>query len=294
MGIPYFPGCTMTTTGAELDRLLRKVMEALGEPLVEVPDWRCCGAVAPHAGGSVYEWVAPARVLGQAERMQLGPILLTACSTCYNVLRRTARMLQGDPERREAISALLGADGPVSGEIEVWDILRFLRDRVGFDRVAAAVRHPLRGLRVAAYYGCMVLHPTEVAYDDVHFPYVLDALLSALGAEPVDWTHKTHCCGAYVATRNVELAHQMASSIVDAAAQAGAQSIVTVCPLCRFHLGGRRLMPVTLPVALPVFHFIQLLAVALGVVDETEVEATVEGIALDFGAWLARCCVPSG
>jgi heterodisulfide reductase subunit B len=269
MKVSYFPGCTLNTTGKGFDNAVRAATAAVGLELAELPEWNCCGATFPLIVDNMLELAAPAHVLVSAR--DHGPLLTTACTTCYNVLQRTNRFIRGHKDERERIAFFVEAE--YGGEVEVKDILHLLRDDVGFDAVRARVSKPLKDLRVAAYYGCMVLRPpAEVAYDDPDHPQSLDDLMAALGAAPVDYPHKNECCGAYLAVKAPEVTREMVYTILRSAQVAGAEAVVTNCPLCQFNLDRQQSAMRQSHAnyqAIPVFYFSQLMGLALGL-DVTE------------------------
>ncbi len=135
---------------------------------------------------------------------------------------------------------------------------------MGSARLAAAVRRPLAGLRLAAYYGCLLVRPSGVVQlDDPEHPTVLDGLLAALGAEPVEWGEATECCGAGLAMSRGEVVTALVGRLLDRAVEAGAQAVVTACPLCQLNLETRqgRRRPV------PALYFTELVGLALGLPD---------------------------
>jgi heterodisulfide reductase subunit B len=268
MRIPYYPGCSLNTKAKGFDNSARASVRALGLELVELEEWNCCGATFPLLVDNMLDLAGPAQVLVSAR--QEGERLAVACSTCYNVLKRTNRVIREDEDSREKLNFFLEAD--YSGDLEVLDLLQILRDDIGFDKIKEAVKKPLSGLKVAAYYGCMVLRPPdEVAYDDPENPRALDDLMTALGAEAVDYSHRGECCGAYLAIKSVEVTAEMSFAILDSAQRSGAELVVTNCPLCQFNLdrmqktmGGRHagFQPI------PVLYFTQLLGIALDLDSE--------------------------
>ena len=143
-----------------------------------------------------------------------------------------------------------------------------MRDEIGFDKVKEAVTKPLAGLKVAAYYGCMILRPpAEVAYDDPENPRVLDDLITALGAEAVDYSHRGECCGAYLAVKSAQVTAEMSYTILASAQRSEAELVVTNCPLCQFNLDRRQKAMGSQHAGfqpIPVLYFTQLLGVALG------------------------------
>jgi heterodisulfide reductase subunit B len=269
MKVSYFPGCTLNTTGKGFDNAVRAATAAVGLELAELPEWNCCGATFPLIVDNMLELAAPAHVLVSAR--DHGMVLTTACTTCYNVLQRTNRFIRGHKDERERIEFFIDAE--YGGEVEVKDILHLLRDDVGFDAVRARVSRPLKGLKVAAYYGCMVLRPpAEVAYDDPDHPQSLDDLMAALGAAPVDYPHKNECCGAYLAVKAPEVTREMVYTILRSAQVAGAEAVVTNCPLCQFNLDRQQAVMRQSHAnyqGIPVFYFSQLMGLALGL-DATE------------------------
>ena len=268
MKIPYFPGCTLSaanTTGKCFDNAVRASAAAVGVELVELPNWNCCGATYPLIIDNMLKLAAPAHILVEAQKQ--GSQVTTACTTCYNVLKRTNYFIRTHPDERDRINTFIEAD--YTGEVEVVDIVHLLRDQVGFDAVRDKVLKPLAGLKVAAYYGCMVLRPpAEVAYDDPDHPRSLDDLMAALGATAVDYPHKNECCGAYLAVKAPEVTRSMVYTILSSAQRAGAEAMVTNCPLCQFNLDMQQ-REMTNSYAgyrpIPVFYFSQLMGLALGV-----------------------------
>jgi heterodisulfide reductase subunit B len=270
MKVSYFPGCTLNTTGKGFDNAVRASTAAVGLELVELPNWNCCGATYPLIIDNMLELAAPAHVLVAAHEaapsVDLDGTLTTACTTCYNVLKRTNKFIREHEAERERIEAFIEAE--YSGEVEVKDVLHLLRDDIGFDAVREKVQKPLKDLKVASYYGCMVLRPpAEVAYDDPDHPRSLDDLMAALGATPVDFPHKNECCGAYLAVKAPEVTREMVYTILKSAQTAGAEAMVTNCPLCQFNLDKQQAEMMKIHASyqpVPVFYFSQLMGIALG------------------------------
>jgi heterodisulfide reductase subunit B len=264
MKIPYYPGCTLNTKGKGFDNSVRASARELGLELVELEEWNCCGATFPLLVDNMLDLAGPAQVLVSARRE--GQRLAVACSTCYNVLKRTNKVIREDEDSREKLNFFLEAD--YSGDLQVLDLLQLLRDEVGFEGIQEAVKKPLSGLKVAAYYGCMVLRPpAEVAYDDAENPRALDDLITALGAEAVDYSHKGECCGAYLAVKSAEVTAEMSFTILDSARRSGAELVITNCPLCQFNLDRRQKAMGSRHSSfksIPVLYFTQLLGIALG------------------------------
>lgn len=262
--IPYFPGCTLKQKAAGFDRSAREVMAALGVELAELKSWNCCGATFPLSTENLLELTGPTRILAAARTE--GPALAVACATCYNVLKRTNLVLQSDEEKREKIGFFIESD--YAGDVEVLHLIELLQREGGPARLQQAVQRPLTGLRVAAYYGCLLLRPAdEVGFDDPEHPILLDGLIAATGATPVAYPHRGECCGGYLAVSSEEAAVAASYRVLEAAVAAGADLVVTSCPLCQFNLDRRQAAMAQAHAgfrALPVLYFTQLLGLALG------------------------------
>jgi heterodisulfide reductase subunit B len=262
--IPYFPGCTLKQKAAGFDRSAREVMAALGLELAEMASWNCCGATFPLSTENLLQLSGPARILSEAraecER------LAVACATCYNVLKRTNLLLRRDEDRREKIGLFIESD--YAGDLEVLHLIELLEREGGPVRLQQAVVRPLAGLRVAAYYGCLLLRPPkEMGFDDPEHPVRLDGLLAAAGAEPVAYPHRGECCGGYLAVHSEEAVVAASYRVLSAALAAGAELVVTSCPLCQFNLDRRQEAMARAHAGfrpVPVLYFTQLLGLALG------------------------------
>lgn len=271
MKVPYFPGCTLNTTAKGFDNAARASAAALGIELVEMPEWNCCGATFPLLVDNAMDLLGPTDILYKASLQ--GDRLATACTTCYNVVRRANHALRNDKEMLEKVNFFLEHDTDYACNVEVMDIVQILRDDVGWDAVREAVQKPLSELPVAAYYGCMVVRPPrEVAYDDPDDPTSLDDMIAAMGGQPVAWPHKTECCGAYLAVKSPQATQEMSHTVLDSAAHNGAELVLTNCPLCQFNLDKQQQTMAQRYAGykpIPVLYHAQLLALTLGL-DEAD------------------------
>jgi len=268
MGIPYYPGCTLSTKAKNYDRSGRAVAAALGLELEELSEWQCCGATFPLMLDDSMALIAPTRVLYQAQ--QVGERVAVLCAICFNVLRRSQALLRRDPEMLERINWF--TEQEYHGDLHVVHFLEILRDDLGWETLAERVVRPLTGLRVAPYYGCLLLRPyEEIGLDDPEDPVILHDLVRALGAEPVGFPYNIECCGSYLTVKEPEVSETLSKDIVASAREHGAQVIVTACPLCQFNLDYPQRETEAGPTGneIPVLYFTQLMAVALGLPEET-------------------------
>ncbi len=295
MGTPYFPGCTLSTKAHNFDVSGRAAAEALNMPLAELPDWQCCGATFPLASDNTMGLIAPARILIQAE--QAGDRLATLCAICYNVLKRTQAALKRWPEQLDRINWFVSTDSTTegltyAGRVRVVHLLEMLRDDLGWPALAERVTsatgaaNPVKGLKIAPYYGCLLLRPpAEMALDDPDSPTILADFLRALGGEPVTFPFQNECCGSYLAVSKPDVPDALSGTIVEQAARAGAQAIVTACPLCQYNLD-KRSAASRAAQRIPTLYFTQLLSAALGLPRESW---ALEGHYVDPAPLFSKC-----
>lgn len=264
MNYQYFPGCTLYTKGKSLDEAGKRAGEKLGFTLEEMPYWTCCGATFPLAEDYDMALASPTRVLARGRKA--GDKLVTLCAVCHNVLKRTNHVMKTNPERRAKVTDFI--EEPYAGDLDVVHYLEILRDEVGFENLATRVEKPLAGLKVAPFYGCLLLRPkAEMQMDDPDNPRIFEDLLRALGAEPVDFPMKAECCGAFQVVHSDAMATRCSREIIESARARGAEMLVTACPLCQFNIEERQGEMAKGEQGfkgLPVLYFTQLLALALG------------------------------
>ena len=257
MVFSYYPGCTLKTKGKALDQSARACAEALGFTLNELPEWQCCGAVYPQATDEIATRLSSVRALISAKEQ--GSELVTLCSACHHVIKRVNGDMQNNEDIRNKVNRYLKEEIPYEGETNVLHYLEVLRDRIGFDKIAAAVKNPLTGKKIGAYYGCMLLRPgKEMQMDDPENPTILEDFIRALGAEPIYYAQRNECCGGYQTLENKPQAQKRATAVVDNAVTCGAEMLITACPLCLYNLTQNA------ENSLPVVYFTELLAQALG------------------------------
>jgi heterodisulfide reductase subunit B len=262
--VAYYPGCTLKATAPNLEAPALACLKVLGVEVYELPRWNCCGAVASLCDDDILHQVAPVRNLIRAKDAGADS-LVTLCAPCYNTLARANLLVREDEETRKTLNLFMEEESDYAGELDVVHFLAFLRDAVGFDRIKAAVKKPLTGLKVAPYYGCTLMRPRNVAIEAA--PTLLHRLVEALGAEAVDFPAANDCCGAYQMLGLENAALDACHHILDLAVKYGAEAIVSSCPLCDYNLGTRqpdvRAKHADLP-EIPTYYFTQLMAVAFG------------------------------
>ena len=266
MSLAYYPGCTLKTKARNLEDPAIASMEALGLKLEEIPRWNCCGAVYSLADDDLIHQVAPVRNLIRVKEQGKTQVV-TLCSFCFNTLKRANLLMKQDAEKRNTLNSFMDEEIDYSGEVKVVHLLEVLRDEIGWEALAQKVKFPLRGLKVAPYYGCTLLRPREVAIDSVENPIILHELLDALGATPVDFPESTRCCGSYQIISDPGTISAYAWNILSSALSHGAEALVLSCPLCDYDLGqGQKELVKRRDEfkGMPLFYFTQLLALALG------------------------------
>ena len=261
MKVSYFPGCTLKNKAKDLDVYAYRSAEALGVTLEEIENWQCCGGVFTTASDEVATKLSSVRALKEASVKEQP--LVTVCSACHNVIKQTNHAMQTNAAFASKVNRYMAADGNYNGEAEVYHYLEMLRDLVGFDKVKEAVVNSLKGKKIAAYYGCLLLRPNKVMrMDDPENPTIIEDLIRALGAEAVVYARRNECCGGYISVESPAAAKKNALAIMENAKSAGAEMIVTACPLCKYNLE-------KCGADIKVVYFTEILAEALGVKEDT-------------------------
>ena len=261
MKYSYYPGCTLRTKAKDLDAYARASAKALGFELEEIENWQCCGGVYPLGSDEIATKLSSVRALNEAK--EKGQDLVTLCSACHHVIKRVNDDMRNVEDIRTRANNYMQLDEPYAGETNVLHYLEVLRDRVGFDELKKKVVNPLKGRKIGAYYGCLLLRPSTVlAFDDPENPQIIEDFIRAIGAEPVVYPSRNECGGGYISLKEKEMRGRMSCNIVDSAAGAGAEMLITACPLCMYNLNKSGSGKI------PVYYFTELLAEALGVKEE--------------------------
>lgn len=236
--ICYFPGCSLHGPAREYGDSIRLVCKLLGISLMELQDWSCCGTTAAHSLNRELGISLARRNLDLARWMGFDRVM-TPCAGCFSRLATASREITGKRDGfRSAENELSRSPYPMP---DVIHLLRFLMEDVGEEALTISVHRSLKSLRLAAYYGCLLTRPRAVArFDDPEQPVSMDRLLGFLGAETVQWSHKTECCGGSYAASDSSIVIELSSQVLEAAQQAGAQAIVVACPMCQMNLDSRQ------------------------------------------------------
>ena len=265
MKYALFPGCVLRGAASEAFLATVKVTEALGIELVEIPSWACCGASHLQDVDDLTALAVNARNLAIAESMGL-PIM-TVCNTCTLELRRAKDSLDKDAGLKAKVNGILAEAGyEYKGTVEITHLLWVLASNPQL--LEGKVVKPLTGLKVAGYYGCHLLRPPKImTYEDCLNPQSLEKIIKILGAEAVNFDFRLKCCGFHAFWTAEKDVLKITGQTVDSAAKAGADLVVTPCPLCQMQLDmyqpeGRAATQTS--AELPILHLPQLIGLALG------------------------------
>jgi len=265
--IAYYPGCTIKETDIEVENSTRAFLKELGYELDEMEDWTCCGTVYGMASDDLYHQLAPVRNMIRCRK--ISDRMLTLCDMCYNTFRR-ADLFMEDLDNRKKIDSFMDQEEDYT-KIEVYHILNFLRDVVGYKKIEEKVVRRL-DLKAMPYYGCMLLRPKEVAIDNQENPRVMQEILSLLGIESVDSGLTDECCGSYHVLENPEIVRRKSLEITGNARANSADCLVLTCPLCHYNISKFGL--------LPIYYLSDLIAYSFGVSD---IDPDI-GVGIEVGA----------
>jgi heterodisulfide reductase subunit B len=262
----YYPGCSLESLAMSYHSSSIEAARELGVELKEIEDWNCCGATAYFHVDELLAYTLVARNLALAEKENLD--FVAPCSGCYKNAYFTNAHLQQDPDLAEHINFALEEDDlQLSGPINVKHLIEVFVEDVGFEEIKKRVSRPLKDLRVAPYYGCQLVRPKKDS-EDVENPQFFEALLSAIGADPVEYGSKTRCCGGSLIITNREAALDMVYILLHDAATREADVIATTCPMCNINLELYQKQvnrEFGTEFSIPIMYFTQLLGLALGI-----------------------------
>jgi heterodisulfide reductase subunit B len=259
----YYPGCSLHSTAKEFDQSIKESFKDMDLTLKEVPDWNCCGASSAHETSEELALALSVRVLSQAEHANQ-KIVIAPCAACYSRLKMANSEIAHDADLRKRINQIIGQE--YTGNVAVKHLTEIYKENK--DKLATTVVKPLTGLKIASYYGCLLARPKSVVdFDDAENPTTMDELVTVLGAQPVDWSHKTECCGASFSFSRIDIALRLVGDILEAAKLAGADVIAVACPLCQANLDMRQEMAAQknkTTYGIPIIYISQLIGLAQG------------------------------
>lgn len=271
MKYAYYPGCVAKSSAHELYDSTARVAEKLGIELVELVAASCCGAGVVNEGAPFLNVVLNARTFAMAESMDLD--ILTICSTCQGVMRQVKWQLDNDPSlAAKTNEALAKINMRYKGKVKIKHLLWALIEDYGLSKLEPQVVKPLKGLKVAPFYGCYLLRPAEaLQFEDQGKPASLERLINILGGEPVHYEGETKCCGFPILFVQRETAFEMAGNYLNNAKQKDADFMVTPCLLCHLSLDTYQMKSskkIQVNINLPVMHLSQMVGLAVGVEPE--------------------------
>ncbi len=261
--IGYYPGCSISSSAIEYGKSVKNIAHALDIKLVEPKKWSCCGSGAAHATDLKASNVLPMSTIAKIEQMGLDTVT-SPCSACFSRLKHSEFSATNKENVRQQVSEAL--DYEYRGTVKVQHLMDIIVDRVGIDEVKKRVSQPLNGLKLACYYGCLITRPTTITgAENPEYPQKMDHLVKALGAESIDWSRKTECCGGSLAISKTESATILMKRILDDAKACGAEALVTMCPICHLNMDSRQeAMGYSKDEEMPVFQATQLMSLAFG------------------------------
>ncbi len=264
-----YPGCSYDGTAKEFGESIDAVCNILNLDIEELEDWICCGASSAHNTSHLLATALPLHTLISTHKAGFKR-LLAPCIACAWRLKTAIREIEEDEKLKAKTEGVVGKK--YDGEVEVFNIVEFFTKEVGLKRIKEAVKKPLKGLKIACYYGCMLTRPPKVAdFDVVEDPESLDNIVKALGAESLDWPYKTECCGVSFALSRTDVVIKLCHDLLEEIKKLGVDLVVVACPLCQTNLDARQgeiEKKYNVEYDIPVVYFTQLMGLALGASPE--------------------------
>jgi heterodisulfide reductase subunit B2 len=265
MKYAYYPGCSAESTARDQYMSVNEVAKALNIELIQPKGWVCCGSTPAHHTNKILSIALPAANLLKAQKMGLDMVVF--CAACYNRMKVANHEILNNPEVRKEVSVALGED--YDGTVNVHHFVEILIKDFGISKLKKSFTHSLNGLKVASYYGCLLVRPREVTnFDDPENPMLIDNLINAMGGESVEWPHKVECCGGGFALTRTDIVVDLSNSVLGMAQSSGAQCLAVACPMCQINLDMRQSdikKTKGNDFNLPIIYISQLLGLCLGI-----------------------------
>ncbi|MBP1701878.1 MAG: CoB--CoM heterodisulfide reductase [Chloroflexi bacterium] len=263
--IAYYPGCSLHSTAKEFNDSTQAVCKEIGLHLVEPHGWVCCGSSAAHRADPVAALQLPLENLALMEQSGFSEVTMP-CAACFNRHKTALHDIRESEDDRAQVEHAIGYR--YQDSVQVSTLTQAILNHAGASKVAARTQKPLKDLKVVAYYGCLLTRPPDVTgAQHPDNPTDMDVLLSAIGAEVLDWSYKTTCCGAAHSLTRPDIVLKLSGRLLNEARRAGADLIAVACPLCHTNLDARQIQ-MNLAEPLPVMYITQLMALAFGLPEK--------------------------
>ncbi|MFC1762377.1 CoB--CoM heterodisulfide reductase iron-sulfur subunit B family protein [Planctomycetota bacterium] len=265
MKLAYYPGCSAESTARDMHISSLAVAKKLGIELIEPEGWTCCGATPGHQTDRTLAASLAATNLTKVADMGLD--MVVNCAACFSRMKMTNHEIANSDEMRQKVADAVGRD--YDGSVRVRHLLEVLLEDFGMAKIKEAAVKSLAGLKIASYYGCLLVRPAEIMqFDDDENPTSMDKLVEALGGDSIEWPHKTECCGGSLSMTRTDLVVKLSDTIVGMAKEAGAECMVVACPMCQINLDLRQLdikKQLGHDHDMPILYITQLLGLCMGI-----------------------------
>ncbi|WP_024790422.1 CoB--CoM heterodisulfide reductase iron-sulfur subunit B family protein [Lebetimonas sp. JH292] len=270
MKYALYTGCTAKESTPELLKSTLLVAKTLGIEIEVLNEASCCGAGHLQDFDEFLSLVINARNICLAEKRGLK--MVTLCNTCQLMLENTKRKLDVDEKLKEKVNQKLGELGyRYVGNTKIQHFLYAILEDIGYEEIAKHIKRPLN-LKIAPFYGCHIIRPSKTHDGDnlnenPYKPNAIENLIKVLMGESIDYPTKLKCCGFHVDLQNTPVSEKLTSNILEDATNAGAEAIVTPCPLCHLNLDVKQRAIAkreNKDFNIPVLHLPEMLALAFG------------------------------
>ncbi len=270
MRIGYYPGCAITkgSSSEEYGTSVLRVSQEIGPEIEEIHDWNCCGASSAHATNHKLSTALSIRNISLAEKDGIKEIL-APCPMCSQRLIISQKDIEDDEKLKKEVEDAI--EMPCNGGVKVSNYLEIIKNYC-MDEIANNLKKPPKDLKIASYYGCLLVRPPKVLmFDDPEDPKSMDEIVKAIGAKPVEWEFKTNCCGGGFTLSRTDVVLKLTNDILEGAAEAGADAIAVACPMCHANLDMRQKKiekEYNRKYSIPIIYISQLIGLALGLEHE--------------------------
>jgi len=270
--IALYPGCSLEGTASSFETSMTAVFKKLGIEYDTLKDWNCCGATSAHALDHKLYMSLNLRNLALAQEQGYEEIF-APCAACYHRLASADLEMSKNTSLADSLKSATGFE--YRGSVKIRNVLDLLTNNVGIEKIEAAVKVPLSGMRIACYYGCLNTRiPRADCFDDREYPISMDRIVTALGGDVIDWSYKTECCGASLFVTAPAASAKLCGKILKDAEARDVNCIVVACPMCQNNLDAKQdevRAEFGISRAIPIVFITQLMGLAYGI-DESRLK----------------------
>ena len=263
-----FWGCTIQTRFPFIEKSTRIVLESFKLPYRDIDGFTCCPerSLVNNIDHGAFV-VTAARNVALVDELDYD--LVSPCTGCVSNLATVKGELKANPREKAEVNKLLKEVGrEFKGTAKLQHLVPFFHDTVGVNAIKQKIKKDFSGMRIGIHYGCHMIRPSHaLRNDDPLEPKKFDTLISALGAQSLQFMTKMMCCGQGLDRIDEhDRALHFARIKLKELKSLGCDALVLCCPSCFLQFDNNQFLMEKEgeKFGIPVIYFTELLGLAMG------------------------------